>query len=86
MGKVSISQRWAPTSEAGGTPNYYLTNFSRKLHENEETLAQGRERTSLAPPPGSATGVSTLDTQDEFLNYTRNLSGRRHADHGTHPH
>ena len=29
---------------------YYLTNFSRKLHENEEILAEGR-RVPRAPPP-----------------------------------
>ena len=29
---------------------YYLTNFSRKLHENEEGLAQRGGRVSLAPP------------------------------------
>ena len=25
----------------GGAPTYYLANFSRKLHENEEILGQG---------------------------------------------
>ena len=31
----------APTPE--GVPKYYLTNFSRKLHENEEILARNGE-------------------------------------------
>ena len=31
------------------TPTYYLTNFSQKLRQNEEILAQ-RGRASLAPP------------------------------------
>ena len=32
-----------------GASTYYLTNFFRKLHENEEILAQ-REGESPAPP------------------------------------
>ena len=35
----------------GGAPTYYLTNFFRKLHENEEILVQRWGRASLAPPP-----------------------------------
>ena len=31
----------APTTWGGGVPTYYLTNFSRKLHENEEILVPG---------------------------------------------
>ena len=38
----------APT--LGGAPTYYLPNFSRKLHENEEILAERQGRASLAPP------------------------------------
>ena len=34
----------------GGAPTYYLTNFSRKVHENKENLARGGEHTSLAIP------------------------------------
>ena len=36
----------------GGTPTYYLTNFSRKLHENKEILAQ--KGSLLDPPLGNA--------------------------------
>ena len=32
----------APTRKGGGVPTNYLTNFSWKLHENEEILGQGR--------------------------------------------
>ena len=32
----------------GGVPTYYLANFSRKLHENEEIL--GQKGSALAPP------------------------------------
>ena len=36
----------------GGTPTYYLANFSRKLHENEEILGQrGGARALAGPPP-----------------------------------
>ena len=35
----------------GGAPTYYLANFSRKLHENEEILGQrGGARGTRAPP------------------------------------
>ena len=35
----------------GGAPTYYLANFSRKLHENEEILGQrGGARVPRAPP------------------------------------
>ena len=33
----------------GGAPTYYLANFSRKLHENEEILGRGG-RVPRAPP------------------------------------
>ena len=46
----------APTPE-GGAPTYYLTNFSQKLHENEENLTQRGGRASLRPPPRSANGT-----------------------------
>ena len=36
----------------GGAPTYYLTNFSQKLHENEENLTQrGGGARPCAPPP-----------------------------------
>ena len=42
-------RRGALTQE--GAPTYYLANFSRKLHENEEILGQrGKGDVSLAPP------------------------------------
>ena len=34
----------------GGAPTYYLANFSRKLHENEEIWGQGGARVPRAPP------------------------------------
>ena len=40
----------------GGAPTYYLANFSRKLHENEEILGQSGGREGRAPPLRSATG------------------------------
>ena len=49
----------------GGAPNYYLANFSRKLHENEEILGRGGARPSrppLDPPllPGVITDFSMV--------------------------
>ena len=43
----------APTLKGGGAPTYYLPNFSRKLHENEEILAErgGARPWPLTPPP-----------------------------------
>ena len=38
------------SNSRGGAPTYYLTNFSRKLHENEEILVQRWGCASLAPP------------------------------------
>ena len=38
-GGSRISQTGAPILE-GGAPTYYLANFSRKLHENEDILGQ----------------------------------------------
>ena len=35
----------------GGAPTYYLANFSRKLHENEEILGKGGPHVPRAPPP-----------------------------------
>ena len=46
-----VSVQWRIQDFAGGA--YYSTNFSRKLHENEDILAQ--RRTPL--PPRSATAV-----------------------------
>ena len=41
-----------PEFPRAGVPTYYLTNFSRKLHENEEILAQfAGARDSPSPPP-----------------------------------
>ena len=34
----------------GGAPTYYLANFSRKLHENEEIWGQRGARPSRLPP------------------------------------
>ena len=45
-----ISQRGVRQPQRGGAPTYYLTNFSRKLHENEEIFVQRWGRASLAPP------------------------------------
>ena len=46
-----IFQRGTPTPN-GDAPAYYLTNFSRKLRENEEILVRrGRPLYSLDPPP-----------------------------------
>ena len=46
----------------GGAPIYYLANFSRKLHENEEILSRGRARPSRPPldPPLSASSLLTF--------------------------
>ena len=48
----------APTPE-GGAPTYYLTNFSQKLHENEENLTQRGGARVPAPPPRSANAIIT---------------------------
>ena len=40
----------APTPERGA-PTYYLTNFSQKLHENEENLTPEGGARVPAPPP-----------------------------------
>ena len=45
--------------KGGGAPTYYLANFCRKLHENEEILDQ-RGGASLAPPLRSATAYSAI--------------------------
>ena len=39
-----------------GAPTYYLTNFSRKLHENEDILAERSERV-----PGASIRSATHD-------------------------
>ena len=36
--------------KGGRAPTYYLANFSRKLHENEEILGRGGARVPRAPP------------------------------------
>ena len=46
-GGSRISQRGGANPK-GGAPTYYLPNFPRKLHENEEILTGGGA--SLAPP------------------------------------
>ena len=43
----------------GGAPTYYLVNFSRKLHENEEILGQRGGARPSRPPLRSATGNGT---------------------------
>ena len=48
----------------GGAPTYYLANFSRKLHENEEILDQRGARVPCVPLR-SATAASL------FLSYFR---------------
>ena len=45
-----ISQRRGALTPKGGAPTYYLANFSRKLHENEEIFGPEEGRASLAPP------------------------------------
>ena len=75
----SLCQQWriqdfpeeGALTPKGGMPTYYLANFSRKLHENEEILGQ-RGGASLAhtPPPRSATGQLSDETShsgDFFL-------------------
>ena len=58
---VAVADPGFPRGEGanpkGGAPTYYLANFSRKLHENEEILGQRGGRASLAPPLRSATGL-----------------------------
>ena len=65
---IGISGVGAPTLK--GLPTYYLTNFSRKLQENEEILAWGR--TSLVPSR-SATSKRPLGTW--FLKNNAILAG-----------
>ena len=45
--------RGGSANPKGGVPTYYLANFSRKLHENEEILGRGGARPSRPPldPP-----------------------------------
>ena len=66
-GRSRISQRVASTHE--GAPTYYLTNYSRKLHENEEMLAQTRGPASLTTPlpPRSANERGGRDQSDRNL-------------------
>ena len=45
-GESRISQRSATPK---GAPTYHLTNFSQKLHENEEILAQRGTQGTHAP-------------------------------------
>ena len=42
--------RGGGTNPKGGAPTYYLANFSRKLHENEEILGQRGGTHPLHPP------------------------------------
>ena len=59
----------ALTPKGGGAPTYYLANFSRKLHENEEILDQRGGRASLAPPLRSATAfllISKINTKQRL--------------------
>ena len=52
QGRIQDFREGASTPE--GSPTYNLTNFSRKVHENEEFLAQrngGRASPALLDPP-----------------------------------
>ena len=55
----------------GGAPTYYLANFSRKLHENEEISGQRGVGASLEPLLRSATGIC-LQVLFEQLNEIMN--------------
>ena len=59
-GGSRISQMGGRQPQRGGAPTYYLTNFSQKLHENEENLTQRGGARPCAPPPRSANEVGTL--------------------------
>ena len=59
-----------------GVPTYYLANFSRKLHENEEILGQKGVHVSHAPSLRSATAKSMLNDK---VNY------HMKSKHGTKP-
>ena len=53
----------------------YLTNFSRKLHENEEILARGSGHASLATPrSANEVSVNNLPRVRDLL--TLNLAGK----------
>ena len=49
-GGSRISQRRGRYPQKGGAPTYYLVNFSRKLHENEEILGQRGGACPSRPP------------------------------------
>ena len=53
----------------GGAPIYYLANFSRKLHENEEILGRGGARPSRPPldPPLCFDGGDSLPSNIVFV-------------------
>ena len=56
-GSLSVADPGFPrgggANPKGGVPTYYLVNFSRKLHENEEILGRGGVHPSRPPldPP-----------------------------------
>ena len=52
-GESRISQRWAPTPKGGGA-NLRFDQFFRKMHENEEILAQ---MGSIPGAPWCTTGI-----------------------------
>ena len=45
----NLCSGWSRISQKG-VPTYYLANFSRKLHENEDILGRGRAPRPLYPP------------------------------------
>ena len=63
-GQLSVADPGFPrgggTNPKGGAPTYYLANFSRKLHENEEILGQRGGREGRALPLRSATGFAQI--------------------------
>ena len=78
----SVADLGFPTggcANPGGAPTYYLTNFSRKLHENEEILVQRWGRASLAPPLRSASdfGLNNIPVHNMGFSQgiTQDLSG-----------
>ena len=62
-GSRSFQSGLRQPQRGGGSSTYYLTNFSRKLHENKEISAERRGRASLAPPmdpPLTSSHIVTL--------------------------
>ena len=61
----------------GGAPTYYLANFSRKLHENEEILGRGGARVPRAPLR-SATEVDKYPECKMFMDHLYSCAFRRY--------